>query len=156
SCAPSWPRCVPPGRGWWRPVAERRRLERDLHDGAQQRLLGIRLALQLGRGRLADGGAAVEALLVEADAEVVDALAELRALARGIHPVILTEEGLGRGRASLARRTPVPVEVSVCVERLPAAVEAPAYFVAAEALANVVKPAHASRASVEVARSNGR
>jgi signal transduction histidine kinase len=136
--------------------AERRRLERDLHDGAQQRLLGIRLALQLARGRLTDGGAAVEELLVEADAEVVGALAELRALARGIHPAILTEEGLASALGGLARRTPVPVQVSVCNERLPAAVEATAYFVAAEALANIVKHACASRASLEVARSNGR
>jgi signal transduction histidine kinase len=136
--------------------AERRRLERDLHDGAQQRLLGIRLALQLARGRLADDGAAVEALLVEADVEVVGALAELRALARGIHPAILTEEGLAPALAGLARRAPVPVEVRVCGERLPAAVEATAYFVAAEALANIVKHAQASCASVQVARNNGR
>ena len=95
--------------------AERRRLERDLHDGAQQRLLGIRLALQLARGRLADGGASsVDELLAEADAEVVGALAELRALARGIHPAILTEEGLAAALAALARRAPVPVELSVC------------------------------------------
>ena len=97
--------------------AERRRLERDLHDGAQQRLLGIRLALQLARGRLADGGAAVDELLAEADAEVVGALDELRALARGIHPAILTEEGLAAALAALARRAPVPVEL----HRLPGA-----------------------------------
>jgi signal transduction histidine kinase len=137
-------------------VAERRRLERDLHDGAQQRLLGIRLALQLARTRLSDGGSSVDELLAETDAEVVDALAELRALARGIHPAILTEEGLRPALAALARRAPVPVEVSVCNERLPAAVEATAYFVAAEALANVVKHAHAAHASIAVARSNGR
>jgi signal transduction histidine kinase len=136
--------------------AERRRLERDLHDGAQQRLLGIRLALQLARARLSNGGASVDELLAETDAEVVDALAELRALARGIHPAILTEEGLAPALAALARRAPVPVEVSVCNDRLPAAVEATAYFVAAEALANVVKHAHAAHASIEVARSNGR
>ena len=135
--------------------AERRRLERDLHDGAQQRLLGIRLALQLARGRLADDGASVDELLAEADAEVVGALEELRALARGIHPAILTEEGLAPALAALARRTSVPVEVTVCDDRLPATVEATAYFVAAEALANVVKHAHASRVSIEVARANG-
>jgi signal transduction histidine kinase len=136
--------------------AERRRLERDLHDGAQQRLLGIRLALQLARGRLADGGASVDELLAETDAEVVDALAELRALARGIHPAVLSEEGLAPALASLTRRAPVPVEVSVCSERLPAPVEATAYFLAAEALANVAKHACASCASIEVARKNGR
>jgi signal transduction histidine kinase len=136
--------------------AERRRLERDLHDGAQQRLLGIRLALQLARGRLADGGATVDELLAEADAEVVDALEELRTLARGIHPPILTDEGLGPALAALARRAPVPVELEVCRERLPAAVEATAYFVAAEALANVTKHAQASRVTLGVARANGR
>ena len=136
--------------------AERRRLERDLHDGAQQRLLGIRLALQLARGRLADGDAAVDELLAEADAEVVDALDELRALARGIHPAILTEEGLAPALAALARRTPFPVELTVHTERLPVAVEATAYFVAAEALANVAKHANATRATVEITRANGR
>ncbi len=136
--------------------AERRRLERDLHDGAQQRLLGIRLALQLASGRLADGGASVDDLLAEADAEVVGALEELRALARGIHPAILTEEGLAPALAALARRAPVPVELTVCRERLPAPVEATAYFVAGEALANVVKHAHASHVTIEVTRANGR
>jgi signal transduction histidine kinase len=136
--------------------AERRRVERDLHDGAQQRLLGIRLALQLARGRLADGGASVDELLAEADAEVVDALAELRALARGIHPAILTEEGLPAALAALARRTPVPVELTVCPERLPEPVEATVYFVASEALANVAKHAHASRVAIDVTRANGR
>ena len=135
--------------------AERRRLERDLHDGAQQRLLGIRLALQLARGQAGDERA-VEELLTEADAEVVGALTELRALARGIHPAILTEDGLAPALAALARRAPVPVEVTVCRERLPAAVEATAYFVAAEALANVVKHAHASRVILAVTRANGR
>ncbi len=137
--------------------AERRRLERDIHDGAQQRLLGIRLALQLARGRLADGGASsVDELLAEADAEVVDALAELRALARGIHPAILTDEGLPAALAALARRAPVPVELTVCPERLPDPVEATVYFVAAETLANVVKHADASRVTLEVMRANGR
>jgi len=135
--------------------AERRRLERDLHDGAQQHLLGIRLALQLVRARLADGGASADELLAEADAEVVDALAELRALARGIHPAILNEEGLAPALAALARRAPVPVDVAVCRERLPAAVETTAYFVSAEALANVAKHAHASHASIEVTQANG-
>jgi signal transduction histidine kinase len=135
--------------------AERRRLERDLHDGAQQRLLGIRLALQLARGRLGDD-AAVEELLGEADAEVVGALDELRTLARGIHPPVLTDEGLGPALAALARRVPVPVELDVSQERWPERVEATAYFVASEALANVAKHAHASRATVAVSRTNGR
>jgi len=136
--------------------AERRRLERDLHDGAQQRLLGIRLALQLARGRLAEGDGAVGELLSEADAEVSDALEELRALARGIHPAILTEEGLAPAIAALARRAPVPIELTVSPERLPEPVEATAYFVASEALANVAKHARASRATIALARTNGR
>ena len=136
--------------------AERRRVERDLHDGAQQRLLGIRLALQLARGRLDDGGvAAVDELLAEADTEVLGALDELRALARGIHPALLTDEGLGAALAALARRLPVPVELTVCPERLPATVEATAYFVASEALANVVKHAHATKATIDISRANG-
>jgi signal transduction histidine kinase len=135
--------------------AERRRLERDLHDGAQQRLLGIRLALQLARGRLGDQRE-VEELLAEADAEVLGALDELRTLARGIHPPILTDEGLGPALAALVRRAPVPVTLDVAPERLPERVEATAYFVASEALANVAKHAHASQATVAVARMNGR
>lgn len=134
---------------------ERRRLERDLHDGAQQRLLGIRIALQLARNRLAQGGGAVDDLLREADAEVVGALEELRALARGIHPAILTEEGLAAALGALVRRAPVPVELNACTQRVPLSVEATAYFVAAEALANVVKHAQASRVTIDVARANG-
>jgi signal transduction histidine kinase len=135
--------------------AERRRVERDLHDGAQQRLLGIRLALQLVRGRLADEGATVDDLLAEADTEVVAALDELRCLARGIHPALLTEEGLDAALGALARRMPVPVELDVCGGRLPPLVEATVYFVASEALANVVKHAHATRATIDVTRANG-
>jgi signal transduction histidine kinase len=135
--------------------AERRRLERDLHDGAQQRLLGIRLALQLARGRLGDERG-LEELLTEADAEVVGALDELRTLARGIHPPILTDEGLAPAIAALARRAPVPIELTISPERLPEPVEATAYFVASEALANVAKHARASRATIAVARTNGR
>jgi signal transduction histidine kinase len=97
----------------------------------------------------------VEQLLAEADDEVVDALEELRALARGIHPAILTDEGLAPALAALARRTPVPVELRVCQERLPAPLEATAYFVAAEALANVVKHANASSVRIDVTRANG-
>jgi signal transduction histidine kinase len=100
--------------------AERRRLERDLHDGAQQRLLGVRLALRTARMRLADGSPdGVDDLLAEADAEVMDALAELRDLAHGIQPAVLTEEGIGPALAALARRTPVPVQLEVSAGRLP-------------------------------------
>jgi signal transduction histidine kinase len=135
--------------------AERRRIERDLHDGAQQRLLGLRLALQLARDRIGDA-AAVEALLAEADAEVGGALEELRALARGIHPAVLTDEGLAPALGALARRAPVPVDVAVNGERFPPAVEATAYFVACESLANAVKHAGASRVAIDVTRTNGR
>jgi signal transduction histidine kinase len=86
------------------------------------------------------------------DAGVFDALGELRALARGIHPAIPTEEGLAAALAALSRRAAVPVELAVCPERLPASVEATAYFVAAEALANVAKHAHATRVATEVTR----
>jgi signal transduction histidine kinase len=133
--------------------AERRRIERDLHDGAQQRLLGIRLALQVARGRLNRTTAEVDDLLVEADSDVVGALEDLRSLARGLHPVILSDSGLGAALASLARRSSVPVELSVCDERFPSAVEAAAYFVSAEALANVAKHAQASRATLSVIRA---
>jgi signal transduction histidine kinase len=135
--------------------AERRRLERDLHDGAQQRLLGIRLALQLARGRLIDGGDAVDELLAEADSEVTGALHELRALARGIHPALLSDEGLDAALTALARRVPVPVHITPCGERLPASIEATAYFVASEAVANIVKHAHASRVNIEVSHTDG-
>jgi signal transduction histidine kinase len=135
--------------------AERRRIERDLHDGAQQRLLGMRLALQLARDRIGDD-AAVEALLAEADGEVGGALEELRALARGIHPAVLTDEGLAPALGALARRAPVPVDVTAEAERFPPAVEATAYFVACEALANAVKHAAAARVAIDVTRTNGR
>ena len=102
------------------------------------------------------GTAAVDELLTEADAEVGGALEELRALARGIHPAILTDEGLAPAIAALARRAPVPIELTVSPERLPEPVEATAYFVASEALANVAKHARASRATIALARTNGR
>jgi len=136
--------------------AERRRLERDLHDGAQQRLLGIRLALKLARSRVGHDDAEVQELLTEADTELMTGLDELRSLARGIHPAVLTDEGLAAALASLARRATVPVEISsVPEERLAAPVEAAAYFVASEALANVAKHAHASSVTITVTRANG-
>jgi signal transduction histidine kinase len=134
--------------------AERRKIERNLHDGAQQRLLGIRLALRLARARAGDT-AALEALIEEADAEVVNAVEEIRQLARGIHPAVLGEAGLVPALWELAHRSPVPVAVSAPVGRLPAAVEAAAYFVVAEALANVAKHAHAGSATVDVERQDG-
>lgn len=135
---------------------ERRRLERDLHDGAQQRLLGIRLALRLARGRLPIDVQAADKLLTEADTELVATLEELRALARGIHPAVLTDEGLAAALGSLARRATLPVTIAeVPADRLPPAVEAAAYFVASEALANVTKHAHARTATIAMTRANG-
>ena len=136
---------------------ERRRLERDLHDGAQQRLLATRLALQLIRDRAAAPDSEIEALLEEADTEVQDALDEIRALARGLHPALLTEEGLAAALAALARRAPIAVEIiEAPTDRLPAPVEAAAYFLAAEALANAAKHAAASRLRIDIRRQRGR
>lgn len=131
---------------------ERRRLERDLHDGAQQRLVSVSLALRLLRSRLgpSDGTndeavAAAEA----ASAELKVAIQELRELARGIHPAILTEAGLGPAITALADRSPVTAAVtSLPDRRLPGAVEATAYFVVSEALANIAKYAQATSATV--------
>jgi signal transduction histidine kinase len=136
--------------------AERRRLERDLHDGAQQRLLGLGLALQLVRAELGDNVNGATELLEEAEAELGAAIEELRELARGIHPAVLTEQGLAPALRTLAARSPLPVQiVDVPEERFSAPVEAAAYFVVSEALANVAKHAHASAARVSVVRENG-
>lgn len=136
---------------------ERRRLERDLHDGAQQRLLATRLALQLIRDRTPPGDVEIEALLGEADAEVQGTLEEIRSLARGLHPAILSDDGLAAALAALARRSPIPVEIAaVPATRLPADIETAAYFLAAEAIANAAKHAAASRVRVSVHRTNGR
>jgi signal transduction histidine kinase len=132
---------------------ERRRLERDLHDGAQQRLLGIGMAVQLLRS--AGGKEQIESLLNETEAEVQSALHELRELARGIHPAVLTDHGLAAAVRTLAERSAIPIEVDACDERFPGEVETAVYFIVAEALANVAKHALASRASVKVERLNG-
>jgi signal transduction histidine kinase len=135
---------------------ERRRLERNLHDGAQQRLLSIGLALQLVRTRLGPDANGATELLAEADQELRAALDELRELAQGIHPAVLTERGLAAALRSLADRASVPVTIAeVPGERLPAATEAAAYFLVSEALANVAKHAHANRVRVSVAHSGG-
>jgi signal transduction histidine kinase len=135
--------------------AERRRIERNLHDGAQQELLGVRLTLRLARNRL-DDATALQTILDEADAEVVAAVEELRRLARGIHPTVLTETGLAAALYELARRCTVPVTVTAPDQRLPAPVESAAYFVVAEALANITKHAEARNVAVDVARCDGR
>jgi signal transduction histidine kinase len=130
--------------------AERRRLERDLHDGAQQRLLALGLALQLLRDHDGD-----PQLLEQAEAELQAALHELRDLARGIHPSILSEQGLAAAVRSLTARAPIPISTRIGDERYPQAIESAAYFVVSEALANVAKHAHARSAQVSIARDDG-
>jgi signal transduction histidine kinase len=131
---------------------ERRRLERDLHDGAQQRLLGVGMALQLLRSSTDEER---RQLLDETEREVQAALAELRELARGIHPAVLTDHGLAAALRTLGERAPVPVTVAAPDGRFRGEVETAVYFIVAEALANVAKHAHASQASVFVAQDNG-
>jgi signal transduction histidine kinase len=136
--------------------AARRQLERDLHDGAQQRLVALALDLRLARSKLDKDPTAAGQLLDASIAELSQATEELRELARGIHPALLTDRGLGAALDALAARAPLPVELGkVPDERLPEAVEAAAYFVVAEALTNVAKYAAATHAEVSVERSNG-
>jgi signal transduction histidine kinase len=135
---------------------ERRRLERNLHDGAQSRLVGLALLLGHARRRVETDPEETAALLDRAMVELKASLAELRELARGIHPAVLTERGLEPALHALASRAPVPVTFDTDSEqRLPAPVEAAAYFVVAEALANVAKYAQATQATVAVRRANG-
>jgi signal transduction histidine kinase len=135
--------------------AERRRVERDLHDGAQQRLMALTMTLRLARERLDDPAASAE-LLDEAIEELSTATAELREFARGIHPVVLSDRGLGAALSGLAERSPVPVEIAASPkERLPMPVESAAYFVVAESLTNVARYAGAELATVRVERRNG-
>jgi signal transduction histidine kinase len=130
---------------------ERQRVERDLHDGAQQRLVSLSLELEVARRALGDlGDVVVRRSLDRAADEATAALAELRDLALGIHPLILTEAGLGPAVESLADRTRVPVSVDVGDERYSPAVEGAAYFLISEALANITKYAKATRAVVRV------
>jgi PAS domain S-box-containing protein len=136
--------------------AERRRLERNLHDGAQQRLVSLSLSLRLAQARLRSDIHAADEILSSASIELALALEELRELARGIHPAVLTDRGLGPALESLADRTPLPVELEqVPSDRLPAPVEAAAFYVVSEALANVTKYADASTVSVRIAQEDG-
>jgi signal transduction histidine kinase len=136
---------------------ERRRLERNLHDGAQARLVALAMLLNHTRARVDAAPGEVPQLLDEAIAELKTSLAELRELARGIHPAVLTERGLRPALDALAARVPVPVTLDTdSDERIPAPVKVATYFAVSEALANVAKYAHATEASVAVRRDNGR
>jgi signal transduction histidine kinase len=129
---------------------ERRRIERDLHDGAQQRLVALALELRTAQRQLGSASdPEVERVLSAAVGELQLAVDELRELARGVHPAILTEDGLAAALESLVTRTPVPTVLEAAPERRFAPeVEATAYFVACEALANVVKHAGATKANI--------
>ena len=126
----------------------RRRLERDLHDGAQQQLISLALTLRQAQARAR--GTPAQELVAEALEQLQEALAELRDLARGIHPAVLSERGLAAALEVLAARTPVPVELRAPQERVAPAAEAAIYFTVAEALTNVAKHAQATRAYVHV------
>jgi signal transduction histidine kinase len=136
--------------------AERRRLERNLHDGAQQRLVALALKLNMLNGALEDAPPSVRELLAAARDDLAQGLDELRELARGIHPVVLTERGLGPALDALLRRAPVNVHIEALPEeRLSPAVEAAAYYLVAEAITNVTKYAGASSATVAIRRRDG-
>ena len=131
--------------------AERRRIERDLHDGAQQRLVALAMELGRAKARFADDVDAARELVDQAHAQAKEALTELRNLVRGVHPPVLTERGLDAALSGLAALCPVPVDMHVDVPVRPkAAVEAVAYFMVAEALTNVAKHSRASHAKVVV------
>ena len=128
----------------------RRRLERDLHDGAQQRLVSLSLRLRMLATRVAPGSEA-ETLLGSAQEELAEALKELRDLAHGLHPAVLADRGLAAALASLVVRSTLPVELDVDLPRRPPeAIEVAAYYVVSEALANITKYARAARAGITV------
>ncbi|MDX6743747.1 sensor histidine kinase [Actinocorallia sp. A-T 12471] len=137
--------------------AERRRIERDLHDGAQHSLLGVAMDIGRARTKIDSDPEAARALIEQAHDGARAAIAELRDLARGIYPAILTDRGLEAALSALAGRSPVPVTISVSLpERPPAAVESIAYFTVAEALTNVAKHAAAGQAAVDAFRDGDR
>jgi PAS domain S-box-containing protein len=135
--------------------AERQRLERNLHDGAQQRLVALSLTLRLSEAKVAAGDPQAPEVLRRAKVELAEALTELRELARGIHPSILTDRGLIPALETLAGRSSIPVDLRVILDaRLPGPVEAAAYYIVAEALTNTSKHADASRVLVRVSRED--
>jgi signal transduction histidine kinase len=136
--------------------AERRRLERDLHDGTQQRLVALGMTLGRAKARFKQDPAAVGELLDDAHQQAKDAVTELRGLIRGLHPPVLTDRGLDAALSAIAVRCPVPVQLTVEIDERPSAtVEAIGYFVVAEALTNVARHSHAAQASVSVRRERG-
>jgi signal transduction histidine kinase len=137
-------------------AAELQRIERDLHDGAQARLVALAMDLGMAQEKLATDPEEAQALITGAHSEAKKAIAELRDLSRGIYPAILTDRGLGPALSSIAARNPVEVALDVDLdERLPAATEAAAYFVAVEALTNVAKHSGAEHAHVRIGRQDG-
>lgn len=135
---------------------ERRRIERNLHDGAQQRLVALSVGLRLARAKIRSAPEDAEELVAFASEELAQAIEELRELAQGIHPAVLTERGLAEALEVLAARTRLPVSLETRLpERLPEPVEAAAYYVVSEGLANVVKHAGAGTARVRVVHTNG-
>lgn len=131
--------------------AARRRLERNLHDGAQQRLVSLALMLREAEAKLGEDSTTTRRRLAEAREELTLAIEELRELARGIHPAVLTDRGLRVAVEALARRAPMPVRIEELPEsRLPPAVEAAVYYLAAEALTNAVRHARATEVTVRV------
>jgi signal transduction histidine kinase len=137
--------------------AERRRIERDLHDGAQQRLVALAMDLGTARERLDDDPEAGRALVAEAHEEAKAALKEIRDLVRGIHPVILSDRGLDAALSAVVARSAVPVTLQVTVpERPPPAVESAAYFIVTEALTNVARHSRATTATVTIERAGDR
>jgi signal transduction histidine kinase len=138
-------------------LRERRRLERDLHDGAQQRLVSLALILRMAQEKLDPDAGEARDLLDRSRRELDEALKEIRELARGIHPTVLTDRGLGAAVEALAHRAPLPVEVGETpAQPLPEQVELAAYFIISEALTNVAKHASATHATVTVTSGNGR
>jgi signal transduction histidine kinase len=137
--------------------AERRRIERDLHDGAQQRLVSLAMGLGAARQRLADDPEGGARMVAEAHEDAKAALKEIRDLVRGIHPVILEDRGLDAALSAVVARSPIPVALEVQVaERPPPTVESTAYFVVSEALTNVARHARATEAAVTIVRAGDR
>jgi signal transduction histidine kinase len=137
--------------------AERRRIERDLHDGAQQRLVSLAMNLGIARAGLTDAPEAARKAIADAHDEAVQALSELREFIRGLHPAVLNDRGLNAALSGLAARAPLPVRVQVDLPRpAGASVEAIAYFIVSESLANIAKHARATRADIAVTRLGNR